>query len=1001
MSQELKRVKINGTVGANVVAPGDVVGDPKRAWVQSTAEEYIDSEIEKVKNWVSNTPVTDVSILTQLPASGDVNTLYRVAGTNAYSEYGWDGTQFVKLDEKEYGIDDEPTAGSENLVKSEGIARNRYIFSDKLPKFSTLNLTTWDGNATITDVSTNLMGITENLRKVDFNILNASANTIGFDFRYNGQIHEDDIINLVACIYTEDTTERKYFLSVNTNYPAGSFTFDSPIICSIKSGFNYFYFSMRSNITVTPTQSQYFQVVFKDNTLDGKTWYVKAYKYIGTPHQNMFLGVDSEPTSGSDNIVKSGGVYNFLNFFGLVERNNLAWESWENNAEATLVTSNIMGKAEEIWKLDFHINAPNASTFAFRFQNPEAIDVTAGDILNFALCIYVSASIEKTYNLNVYSNFTDGSYTPLTPKVLYVKTGFNYFVYSVKINTSLTLAKNKVFELYFKDNTLDASTWYYKAYWYWGTPNQRLLTPLDNTLVENSKNLVRSGDIKNYVDGNISEANRELKYNIFYYLNSDTLRIELSGNNGYTLTKYDKYYSVSYNHVDGAGYSVGNILLGYAKNFRNGNRIYIRYDVKVFSEAHIIKVIPGQWGSSNRIGDGNVSIKSIYGGYYVDYSQSVLDAIDNLSDNTPIVFAFGINDGNSTQYDAYDGETGVFKVSSVKPEKFTYEEDEILRVDAVEERVEDIEEQIGLNKIVVCWGDSLTAGAGSGDETNAATVKAVIEAKGYTLSSQTYNYVTMLQALLGGNYSVLNCGVGGENIDAISARQGGNLAVFSDTVELPTDTSVVNVSRPISSFDRSSMVNVLLQRDIYVNPCYVQGIPCTLSVTYDAGYTNVQYRLNRNEAGDRDVTLPQYTPIVMQGSKLNPATEIAVLWCWQNGGYSTNGELVEKLKNMISHLHTTKYLLIGLHSRSFSSGNVQEALLEKTFGDKFFNWRQYASTNALYDFGITPTTEDITAMGTGSMPPSLLSDAVHMNSAGYMILGWKLYERMKNVGYID
>lgn len=174
-----------------------------------------------------------------------------------------------------------------------------------------------------------------------------------------------------------------------------------------------------------------------------------------------------------------------------------------------------------------------------------------------------------------------------------------------------------------------------------------------------------------------------------------------------------------------------------------------------------------------------------------------------------------------------------------------------------------------------------------------------------------------------------------------------------------------------------------------------------MSVTYDGGYTNVQYRLNRNGYSDRAVTLPQYTPIVMQGSKLNPTTDIAVLWCWQNGGYSTDEELVEKLKNMISHLHTTKYLLIGLHSRSLNHLNAQEAFLEKTFGDKFFNWRQYASTNALYDFGIIPTTDDIAAMATGSMPPSLLADAVHLNSAIYMILGWKLYERMKNVGYIE
>ena len=80
--------------------------------------------------------MTDVSTLTQLPASGDVNTLYRVAGTNTYSEYGWNGTQFVKLDEKEYGIDEEPTAGSDNLVKSGGVAECVYTFLKKTPTSS-------------------------------------------------------------------------------------------------------------------------------------------------------------------------------------------------------------------------------------------------------------------------------------------------------------------------------------------------------------------------------------------------------------------------------------------------------------------------------------------------------------------------------------------------------------------------------------------------------------------------------------------------------------------------------------------------------------------------------------------------------------------------------------------------------------------------------------------------------------------------------------------------
>lgn len=100
-----------------------VIGNPAGDWNKGTAEAYIDKEIVKVKNWVSNTPVTDVVIVETLPSSGKMNTLYRVKGTNAYSEYGWDGSKFVPLAVKEYGIDDEPTAGSENLVRSGGVKK--------------------------------------------------------------------------------------------------------------------------------------------------------------------------------------------------------------------------------------------------------------------------------------------------------------------------------------------------------------------------------------------------------------------------------------------------------------------------------------------------------------------------------------------------------------------------------------------------------------------------------------------------------------------------------------------------------------------------------------------------------------------------------------------------------------------------------------------------------------------------------------------------------------
>ena len=69
------------------------------------------------------TVVTDV-----LPDAGAANTIYRVGNwdgsqydTTCYTEYAWNGSIYVPLNTKEYGIDDVPTAGSNNLVKSGGV----------------------------------------------------------------------------------------------------------------------------------------------------------------------------------------------------------------------------------------------------------------------------------------------------------------------------------------------------------------------------------------------------------------------------------------------------------------------------------------------------------------------------------------------------------------------------------------------------------------------------------------------------------------------------------------------------------------------------------------------------------------------------------------------------------------------------------------------------------------------------------------------------------------
>ena len=380
-------------------------------------------------------------------------------------------------------------------------------------------------------------------------------------------------------------------------------------------------------------------------------------------------------------------------------------------------------------------------------------------------------------------------------------------------------------------------------------------------------------------------------------------------------------------------------------------------------------------------------------------------------------------DGRKNNYQAYEtghpylcviaySPTGHY--SKEQPEtckvhiEFRPRETRVVATELSEELKEQLSTAGNERKRLVCWGDSLTAGAGAENNTAAATaVTNTLVGKGFEdkwSAMSRCNYVQMLQTLLGSGYDVVNCGVGGENIKSILARQGAYPAFIDKSIVLPAaagnKVQITKDSDLCSMFDRTPNVFPLLQgAGNSVNPVSVEGIPCTLSVT-GTNSTRRNYFLTRIKNADKDIEIPAGTPLIMTGSKAYRNTDFAILWCWQNGGYANDEALLSMLKSAVAHISTNNYIIIGLHSGNQSSRSAQEYALEREFGDKFFNWRRYVSTLALADFGITATAEDEQAMAVGACPKSLLSDAVHLNKAGYMILGYKLYERMTDLGYV-
>lgn len=328
------------------------------------------------------------------------------------------------------------------------------------------------------------------------------------------------------------------------------------------------------------------------------------------------------------------------------------------------------------------------------------------------------------------------------------------------------------------------------------------------------------------------------------------------------------------------------------------------------------------------------------------------------------------------------------------------------------------------NSQVICLGDSLTAGAGGNSTYQKSTVLSKYIELGIPTSSLQgdITYPIAMRAILGNTYTVNNLGVGGENIRTIAARQGAAPALLSMDITIPSNTDTIIVATPTnylkSSFDGQPVTPLLQSSPTLVNPCIIEGVECTLS------YTNPNYSIKRNVAGTA-MNIKADSQIIMISAKNNRNPQLAVIWCWQNGGYSNEEDLIIKLDKIISNIGTTNFLLIGLHSGTLESRKEQENALTAKYGDRFFNWRNYVSTNALAEFGITPTKDsdltpeqiangaksDIYQMSVGALPSSLWSkmfgrngdtsnDVVHLNAAGYLILGYKIVQRFKDIGAV-
>jgi len=306
---------------------------------------------------------------------------------------------------------------------------------------------------------------------------------------------------------------------------------------------------------------------------------------------------------------------------------------------------------------------------------------------------------------------------------------------------------------------------------------------------------------------------------------------------------------------------------------------------------------------------------------------------------------------------------------------------------------------------VVCWGDSLTAGAGGQGTTYPSTLEKLISEN----LIERYDLKTKLNAsdkseVNWEDYTlkkvtVTNFGIGGERSDTIVGR--------ADAIPLTVEEFVIPAERGKVPFSfiaaENQSIEPLLQGDKEFNPVTVAGVKGKISTDTDPETGAVQYYFVRSKSGD-EVKVEKGTAVVTAANE-KYRDNIQVIMMGGNGGFNTVEELFAQYDALIARQTSNgeRYIIVGYHGRLGAMAQYEniDELFEERYGEHYIRTIDYLLTDALADAGIEPTEDDLNDIAEGVCPSSLLVDGVHFNAAGYTLIGRLIYDRMDKLGYFD
>ena len=249
-----------------------------------------------------------------------------------------------------------------------------------------------------------------------------------------------------------------------------------------------------------------------------------------------------------------------------------------------------------------------------------------------------------------------------------------------------------------------------------------------------------------------------------------------------------------------------------------------------------------------------------------------------------------------------------------------------------------------------------------------------------------------LASALGTN--VVNLAQGGAASANIATRLGALrplITLSSNKItagSYPSNVITVTAISPSDGWHHSVIPGV--QLDVFGT---IAGIPGILRQDFGTAYT---FKFLPFGTLASDVAVPAGTPFICTGDALHPndngdghRNRTLIIWLGPNNDRTNTTAMIRDITSMKNHLTSAGKKLYLLSMTSDGADAIAaNAALKAAFPKEWIDVRNYLMTDGLADAGITPTSDDTTAIAAGNIPRSFRPLAsVHMTQTAYDVVG--------------